>query len=118
TATNRRHRRRPVRFQNVRHQPHRVRKFCLRRQQARQRAFRQSTVTDFTASRPAQKLHFTDAERREVVVQQKPLELILLEQQVQPLHVFLGSQSQRRQRLCLAAGKQRRTVYAWQQSRL
>src|ERR1700743_2159443 len=85
-------RRRPVRFQNSRHQPHRVWKFRFGRQQARQRAFCQSTVTDFTSSRSTQKLYFANAERWEFVVQQEALELILLKEQIEPLHVFLSSQ--------------------------
>ncbi len=73
-------------------------------------------VTDFAAARAAQELHFADAERREVVVQQEALELVLLEEQIQALHVFLGAERQRCERLRLAAGEQRGTVHAWQQA--
>ena len=75
-------------------------------------------MADFTPARSAQELHFANAERREIVVQQEALELILLEEQVQPLHVFLGAQRKGRKRLRLAASKQRRTVYARQQADL
>src|SRR6202007_2214779 len=67
-------------------------------------------------SRPAQKLYFAHAEWRKVVVQHKTLELVLLKEQVQPLHVFLRAQRQRRQRLRLSARKQRRAVHARQQA--
>ena len=42
--------------------------------------------------------------------------LILREQQIQPLLIFLGAQGKSGQCLRLTACKQRRTVYAWQQA--
>ena len=77
---------------------------------------RKRAVADFAAARAAQELHFANAERREVVVQHEALELVLLEEQVEPLHVFLGAERQRRQSLRFAASKQRRAVYARQQA--
>src|SRR5712675_332096 len=116
TSANRSHRRRPIRFQNVGNQPHRVRELRLRWQQIQQRTFCKRPVTNFAASRPAQELHFAHAERRKIVVQHEPLELVLLKQQVQPLHVFLRSQRQRSQRLRLSAREQRRAMHTRQQS--
>ena len=46
----------------------------------------------------------------------KRLNVILLEEQIQPLLVFLGAEGQRRQRLRLAAREERRAVHARQQS--
>ena len=116
TAANRGHRRRSVRFQNVRDQAHRVREIRFRRKQVRKRAFRQCTVADFAASRPAQEFHFAHGKRREIVVQHEALERFVLEKQIEPLHVFLGAQRQRRQRLRLAAREKRRAVNARQHS--
>ena len=83
-----------------------------------QRAFCERAVADFTASGAAQELHFADAERREIVVQHEALELILLKEQIESLHVFLGAEGQCRQSLRFAAGKKRRAVDARQQVRL
>src|SRR5712675_2435352 len=105
TSANSRHRRRAIRFQNVGNQPHRVWELRLRWQQIQQRTFCKRAVTNFAASRPAQELHFAHAERRKIVVQHETLELVLLKQQVQPLHVFLRPQRQRSQRLRLSTRK-------------
>ncbi len=115
-AADRGHRRRTVGFQNVGHQAHGVGEIRVGRKEASQRAFGQSAVADFAAARTAQELHFADAERREVVVQQEALELVLLKQQVEPLHVFLGAQREGGQRLRFAAGEERGTVHARQQA--
>src|SRR5437762_12882693 len=63
-------------------------------------------MADFAAARATKEFHFTDAERREVVVQHEALKLVLLEEQVEPLHVFLGAQGQSGKRLGLAARKE------------
>src|SRR5262249_24196856 len=80
------------------------------------RTFRQRAVTDFAASRSAQELHFADAERRKIVMQQETLELILLEEQVEPLHVFFGAESKRREGLGFTASEERGAMHAWQQA--
>ena len=46
----------------------------------------------------------------------KRLKAVLLEEQVEALHVFLGAERQRGQRLRFAAGKERRAVHARQQA--
>src|SRR6185369_6307652 len=78
-AADRRHRRRPVRLENVGYDPHRVRERFLSRNHWRQRAFRQCSVTDFAAAGPAQERHLTDGEGREIVVEHETLPLFALE---------------------------------------
>src|SRR6266704_4879362 len=75
-----------------------------------------SPVADFAAARAAEKFHFTDAERRKIVVQHEAVELVLLEEQVEALHVFLSAEGQSGERLGFAAGKKRRAVDAWEQA--
>ena len=110
------HRRGAVRFQNVGHQTHGVREIGFRRKQIHQRALGQRAVADFAASGTAQEFHFADGERREVVVQHEALEGFVLEEQVEALHVFLGAEGERGQRLRFAAGEERRAVHARQQA--
>ncbi len=71
-------------------------------------------MADLAAPRAAQEFHLTDGKRREVVVQHESLESLFLEQQVQPLHVFLRPQRKRGQRLGLAASEERGAVHAGQ----
>jgi len=73
-------------------------------------------VSDFAATGAAQEFDFADAERREVVVQHEALELVLLEEQVEALHVFLGAKSQSGKRLGFATGEKRGTVDAREQA--
>ena len=72
-AADRRHRRRAVRLENVRHDADRVREFLERRQHALNRALGQVAVADLAARRAAHRTHFTRRERREVVVQHERL---------------------------------------------
>src|SRR5713226_8256139 len=88
------HGRGTIGFQNVGDKAHGVGKIRFGRKQVHQRALRQGAVADFAAARPAKEFHFTDAERREIVVQHEAVELVLLEEQVEALHVFLGAQGQ------------------------
>ena len=75
-------------------------------------------MPNFPPTRPAQWLDFAHAERWEVRKQHEALKRVLFKQQVQPLHVFLGAQRQRRQGLRFSTCEQRRAVDARQQSRL
>ena len=71
-AADRRHRRRPVRLEDVRHDANRVGERFFRRKHRQQRALGERAVTDFAAAGAAHELHFADRERREVVVQHEP----------------------------------------------
>ena len=104
-AANGGHRRGSIRFQDVGNQPHGVREIGFRRKQVHERAFGKCAVADFAASRSAQEFHFADGKRREIVVQHEALERFFLEEQIEPLLVFFGAESGRRQRLRLAARK-------------
>ena len=115
-AANRGHRRGPIRFHDVGNEAHGVREIGFRRKQVQQGAFGKRAVADFAASRPAQEFHFADGKRREVVVQHEALERFFLEEQVEPLLVFLGAERGRRQGLRLAAREERRAVRAGQHS--
>src|SRR5579859_247540 len=115
-AANGGHRRRTIGFENVRDEAHGVGEVRLGRKQIDERALRESAVADFAASRAAKEFDFADAKRREVVVQHEAIELILLEEQVEALHVFLGAESQRGESLRFAAGKERGTVHAGEQA--
>ena len=73
-------------------------------------------MADFAASWATQEFHFADAERREVVVQHEAVELILLEEQVEALHVFLGAERESGESLRFAASEESGTVNAGQQA--
>ncbi len=113
-AANRGHRRGTVRFHDVGNEAHGVREIGFRRKQVQERAFGKRAMSDFAASGPAQEFHFADGKWREVVVQHEALEGFVLEEQVEPLLVFLGAQRGGRQGLRLAAREERRAVRAWQ----
>src|SRR3984893_3757681 len=66
-TTDRRHRRRSVRFKNVRHDTNRVRELLERRQHALQRALGQVSVADLATAGAAHRSHFASRERWEVV---------------------------------------------------
>src|SRR5882762_3582615 len=110
------HGRGTIGFQNVGYQAHGVGKIGFGRKQVYERALRQSAVADFAAARAAKEFHFTNAERREVVVQHEAVELVLLEKQVEALHIFLGAESESSERLGFATGKESRTVDAREQA--
>src|SRR6266852_6258069 len=77
------HGRGTIGFQNVGNKTHGVRKIRFGRKQVHERALRKGAVADFAAARAAEEFHFTDAERREVVVQHEAVELVLLEEKIQ-----------------------------------
>src|SRR5882762_3220626 len=110
------HRRGPVGFQNVGNEAHGVRKFLFNRKQIREGALGECTVADFAAAGAAKEFHFTDAERREVVVQHEALELVLREEQVETLHVFLSAKSESGERLGFAASEKRGAVNTREQA--
>src|SRR6267378_8685330 len=110
------HRRGPVGFQNVGNEAHGVRKFLFRRKQIRESALGECTVADFAAAGAAKEFHFTHAERREVVVQHKAFELVLREEQVETLHIFLGAESESGERLGFATSKERGAMNAGKQA--
>ena len=115
-AANGGHRRRTVGFENVGNEAHGVREVRLGRKQVDERSLRESAVADFAATWSTQELYFANAERRKVVVQHEAIELIVLEEQVEPLHVFLGAEGERGESLRFAAGEERGTVHAGEQA--
>src|SRR5260370_11972261 len=112
TAANSSHGRRTIGFQDVGDEAHSIGKISFGWQQVYQRALGKSAVADFAAARATKKFHFTDAERRKIVVQHEAVELVLLEEQVEALHVFLSAEGQSGQRLGFTAGKKGRAVDA------
>src|SRR5271166_696639 len=70
-------------------------------------------MPDFATARAAQERHFTNRERREVVVQHEALLGLALES-LQPLHIFAGAQRGRHQCLRFTAGENRRAMRARQ----
>src|SRR5229473_7757381 len=116
TATDGGHRRGAVGLQNVGDQAHGVRKFFFGRKQIREGALGERPVADFAAAGAAKELYLTDAEGREVVVQHEALELILREEQVETLHIFLGAKSESGERLGFAARKERGAVNTREQA--
>jgi hypothetical protein len=115
-AANGGHGRGTIGFQNVGDEAHGVGKIRFGGKQVHERALRESPVADLAAARATKEFHFTDAERREVVMQHEAVELVLLEEQVEALHVFLGAESQSGERLGFAAGKEGGTVHAREQA--
>src|SRR5258707_2507792 len=110
------HRGRTVRFQDVGDEAHGVGEIRFGWKQIHEGALSQSAVADFATAGAAEEFYFADAERREVVVQHKAVELILLEKQVEALHVFLGAKRPRCKRLRLAVGEERRAGDAREQA--
>src|SRR5712664_1939206 len=116
TAADGGHRRGAVGLQNIGDQAHGVRKFLFGRKQVRESALGERPVTDFAPAGTAKELYLTDAEGREVVVQHEALELILREEQVETLHIFLGAKSESGERLGFAARKERGAVNTREQA--
>src|SRR5229473_7500737 len=110
------HRRGTIGFQDVGNEAHGVREVRFGGKQIHERAFGESAVTNLAAARAAQEFHFANAERREIVVQHEALELVLLEEQVEALHVFLGAESESSERLSFAAREESGTVDAREQA--
>src|ERR1700674_797501 len=110
------HRGRTVRFQNVGHEAHGVGEVRFGRKQVRQRALGKRAVADFAAAGAAQEFHFANAERRKVVVKHEAFELILLEEQIETLHIFLCAESESGERLGFVASKERGAVDTGEQA--
>ena len=110
-AAHRGHRRRAVRLEDVADDADRVRELFLRRQHRRERAAGKVAVADLAAGRAAHEFHFTDRERREVVVEHEALEGLAFE--VFDLLRFLRrAEGHGDERLRLAAGEDGRAVRA------
>ena len=108
-GANRSHRRRAVRFEDIRNHPDRVRTLVLGRQHLLQGTHSQVAMTDFTAPGTPHRLHLTGSKRREVVVQQEAVGTFH-NRPVDSLLVQFGAQCHRAQRLGLATGEDSRTV--------
>ncbi len=110
-TAHRRHRRRAVRLQDLGGHAHRVWKLLPAREKAFDRTLCQRAVTDLAATGPHHPTHFTDAERREGVMQHEVLRIFLIDP-IAILTVVDGAQSRDAQRLGLAPSEQHRTVDA------
>src|SRR3989454_7489596 len=108
-TTPRGHRRRPVRLENVRHDPDRVRELFLRGQHRFDRPLRQGAVTDVPPRGPAVSPDLADRERREVVVQHE-VPVVLALEGLDLLLVRLRAQRGRDERLGLSPGEDTRAV--------
>ena len=110
------HRRGSVRFEDLRDDAHRVGEVVLGRQHGNQSPAGQNAVSDLAPAGAAQETHLTDGEGREVVVEEEllmGLPLVLLDD----LRIAAGTERDRGKGLGLAAGEERRTVDAGQESR-
>ena len=110
-AADRRHRRRAVRFENVRDDADGVGELLLGRHHRRQRSLRQRAVADFAAAGAAHERPFADREGREVVVEHEALPRLALEA-LDLLRIVGGAERAGDERLRLAAGEHRRAVGA------
>ena len=106
-----RHRRAAVRLQDLAGDADRVGELFARRQNRLDAAFSECAVADLAATWRARALHFTDAERREVVVQQEAL-LPLGHQAIDDLLIVHAAERHDAERLRLAAREQDRSVDA------
>ena len=95
----------------------RVRRLFRTRQNRRNGALRQCSVADFAPARAGHTSCFTNAERREVVVEHEVLFLLAFVA-LQALAVVGRAQRCRNQGLRFAARKQRRTMRARQNAGL
>ena len=69
-------------------------------------------MADFATARTAQEFYFADAKGREIVVEHEAVELVLREEQVEALHVFLGAESEGSKGLRFAPREERGAVDA------
>ena len=105
-GTDGRHRRRTVRFQDLRDDAHRVGEVVLGRQHGNQGPAGQNAVSDLAPAGAAQEAHLTHGEGREVVVEEEllvGLPLVLLDE----LRIATGTERDRGESLGLAAGEER-----------
>ena len=111
------HRRRSVRLGDLRFDLDGVGKRLRRRQDRLEGAPREVAMTDLAASRAAQRAHLAHRVGRERVVELESLPHAPIDR-LGLLLVPAGAESGDDERLCLAAGEERRAVHARDQSRL
>ncbi|OQA06589.1 MAG: hypothetical protein BWY66_01788 [bacterium ADurb.Bin374] len=111
----RRHRGASIAGEDLADDAHSVGEHVLRRHDAGESALGEGAVTDLAAAGAAHGLAFAGRERREVVVQQELL-LVLLVDSVDDLRVGCRAQRDDAERLGLAACEQRRAVRAGQEA--
>ena len=105
------HRARAVRLEDVGDHADRVGELVVIGQHRVDAPLGEHAVADFAPARAADRPHFADRERREVVVEHELLR-VLLEQAVDALLVAAGAERDGHERLRLAALEQRRAVHA------
>src|SRR4051812_12833187 len=110
-ATHRRHRRRAVRLEDVRHDANRVREVLARRHDRHESTLGERAMADVAALRAAEATRLPVRERREVVVVE--VELLRLQAERVEAHLLArGAERDDRQRLRLTAREERRAVRA------
>ena len=117
TGTNRRHRRRAVRLENIRHHTHGIGILLSDGNHRLQRAPSQVTVADLAAAQAAGGFGLACRERREIIVQHELLGT-LYQHFVLDLLVHLRTEGHRSQRLRFTAREDRRTVSGGQVAHL
>src|SRR5260370_2940208 len=73
-------------------------------------------VDNFAGAGATKAFYFAEAERREIVVEHEAVELVLREEQVEALHVFLGAESERCESLGFTASEERGAMNAREQA--
>src|SRR6266852_8792774 len=73
-------------------------------------------MANFAAAGATKEFYFADAERREIVVEHEAVELVLREEQVETLHVFLGAEGKGGESLGFTASEERGAVNAREQA--
>ena len=113
TAADGGHRRRPIRLENLRDDPDRVREVGRGREEGMNRPLRQRTVANFATRRAAQRPDFTGGVRREVVVEhERLLRLARHFDRIDPLLVVGGAEGDGHERLRLTASEHGGAVHA------
>ncbi len=107
----------PFELGDLRHHPHRVGEFVMRRQHRVDRAPGQLAVADLAPLGAAEASGFPDREGREIIVQQELL-FVGPRQRVDVLLVLAGPERGHHHRLGFTAGEERRTVGARQHADL
>src|SRR5258708_521999 len=74
-----------------------------------------NAVANFAAARATKEFYFADAERRGIVVEHEAGELVLGEEQVEALHVFLGAEGKGGESLGFTASEERGAMNAREQ---
>src|SRR5260370_38001336 len=73
-------------------------------------------MANFAAAGATKEFYFADAERREIVVEHEAVELVLREEQVEALHVFLGAEGKGGESLGFTASEERGAMNAREQA--